>query len=598
MNRLLSYYQKELSFLKQHGQAFANRFPKIARRLGMIDGESEDPHVERIIESFAFLTSRIHQRLDDDMPEVTEALLTTLAPQFLRAMPSTCIVAIEPDRQSSGITNKNIIPSGISLFSRHLNDTVCQFQTVYPVTLLPLSVSDAHLRFDEDDLNWHLNLHFQVWSGAEVSGGSLRLFLHGPNNAVNILYTLLCSQTNHLSLHHNGASLSLTPAAISPVGFQEQDCLITQDPRVAPIHVLLQDYFFFPNKFHFLDIELPASFNASANSTFRLEVVFNRTHINQHLEKIAQIIDAQFFRLHCTPAINLFPLRAEPITLGENSAEYPVIPDIRRQQQIDVWAINHVFIQRKQDKDIVMQPIQPLFGIDHSRIEGDSGIYWQSFQRETMTRSGAQRNLFIAFANRNQQPTQPKADIITISLTCTNHTLPNQIKNGHPEGDFDSDLPFAGLKISALNRPTRPIIAPAKSALGWRLISQLSLNHMLLSGSKGVHVLRETLMLYNVHDLPAITRLINMILHLDVQPITARLQASDPRTLARGVALTLTFSHEALNEPEYYLLCCFLDRFLGLYAPVNSFTRVTTLIEHEEHTRRTWPIRAGKLSWI
>jgi type VI secretion system protein ImpG len=62
--------------------------------------------------------------------------------------------------------------------------------------------------------------------------------------------------------------------------------------------------------------------------------------------------------------------------------------------------------------------------------------------------------------------------------------------------------------------------------------------------------------------------------------------------------MTLTFSHEALNEPEYYLMCCFLDHFLGLYAPVNSFTRVTTLVEHEEYTRRTWPVRAGKLSWI
>ena len=74
--------------------------------------------------------------------------------------------------------------------------------------------------------------------------------------------------------------------------------------------------------------------------------------------------------------------------------------------------------------------------------------------------------------------------------------------------------------------------------------------------------------------------------------------ASDPQTMARGIALTLTFAHDALNEPEYFLLCCFLDHFLGLYAPVNSFTRVTTLIENEEHTRRIWPVRAGKLSWI
>ena len=598
MNRLLSYYQKELVFLKQHGKAFASRFPKIARRLGMLEGESEDPHVERIIESFALLTSRIHQRLDDDMPEFTEALLTTIAPQFLRVMPSTCIVAIEPHRLNSGLTDKNTIAAGSSLFTRNINDGVCQFQTVYPVVLLPLSVSEACLRFDEEDLKWHLNLSFQVWSGAAVAGGAVRLFLHGPGNAVNIIYTLLCSEIHKLSVYQGDASCPLKSTAISPVGFTQEEGLLEQDPRVAPIHAQLQDYFFFPQKFYFLDIRLPESFHAAANSVFSLRVVFNRTHLGHHLEKLAKIIDASFFRLNCTPAINLFVQRAEPIVLTENTAEYQVVPDIRRQQQIDVWAINHVFIQDREDKDRAMVPVQPLFGIDHSRIEGDAGIYWQSFQRETVGEGGAERNLFIAFANRNSQPDTPKGDLVTLNLTCTNHAIPCGMKNGHPDGDFDSDLPLAGLKITALNRPTRPMPPPDKSAVRWRLISQLSLNHMLLSGSQGVQVLRETLMLYNFHDAPAITRMINMILHLDVQPVTTRLVSNDPQTLARGIALTITFTHEALNEPEYFLLCCFLDHFLGLYAPVNSFTRVTTVIENEEHTRRIWPVRAGKLSWI
>lgn len=598
MNKLLSYYQKELTFLKQHGKAFASRFPKIARRLGMIEGESEDPHVERIIESFALLTSRIHQRLDDDMPELTEALLTTIAPQFLRAMPATCIVSIEPNRQTSGITQKNTIAAGASLFSQHIKDAVCQFQTVYPVVLLPLSVDQARLHFNEDDLNWHLHLSFQVWSGATVAGESLRLFLHGPSNAVNILYTLLCSEINQLSVHQGEAFYPLKNSTISPAGFKSEEGLIAQDPRVAPIHALLQDYFFFPQKFYFLDIRLPDTFHAAANSIFSFEVVFNRTHLNHSMEKMAKIIDTSFFRLNCTPAINLFAQRAEPITLTENTAEYPVIPDLRRQQQMSVWAINHVFIQGNEDLERTILPVQPLFGIDHSRIEGDTGIYWQSFQRETVTAAGAENNVFIAFANRNSQAIVPKFDRVTLSLTCTNKAIPSQMKNGHPDGDFDSDLPLAGLKIRALNRPTRPILPPDKSAVRWRLISQLSLNHMLLSGSQGVQVLRETLMLYNFHDLPSVTRIINLILHLDVQPITTRLVSNDPQTLARGIAITVTFTHEALNEPEYFLLCCFLDHFLALYAPVNSFTRVTTLIENETHTRRNWPVRAGKLSWI
>lgn len=598
MDRLLTYYQKELAFLKHHGKIFSRRFPKISRRLGLIDGESEDPHVERIIESFAFLTSRIHQRLDDDMPDLTEALLSMIAPQFLRVMPSTCIVSIDPHPETSGITDKNTISAGVPLFTRHIKDVICQFQTVYPVILLPLSVDKVNLFFNKQDLYWHLSISFRVWSGATVAGESLRLFLHGPNNAVHIIYTLLCSEINQLKIHLGDAIYSLKHSAISSVGFNHEEGLLAQDPRIAPIHSLLQDYFFFPQKYFFLDISLPYNFKASSNSIFSIEIVFNRTHLNDHLEKLTSIIDNSFFRLNCTPAINLFSQRAEPILLNEGTAEYPVIPNIRREKQIDIWAINNVFLHKIDDAEKTILPIQPLFGIDHSRIEGNAGIYWQSLQRETMDVAGTEYKVFIAFANRSNEPVISNSDMVTLNLTCTNQSIPCEMKNGHPDGDFDSDLPLADLKITALSRPTRPVLPPDKSSRRWRLISQLALNHMLLSGSQGVQVLRDTLMLYNFEERPSVNRIINMIHDLNVQPITTRLIANDPQTLARGLALTITFTNDALHEPEYFLLCCFLDHFLGLYAPVNSFTRLTTMIENEEQTRRIWPVRAGKLSWI
>lgn len=114
MNKLLSYYQKELSFLKR-GE-FSRKFPKIARRLGYHHGLSQDPHIERLTESFAFLSSKIHQRLDEDLPEVMEALLQNLAPQFLYKYPSSCIISIEPSHNASGMTGICNVPSGTPVF--------------------------------------------------------------------------------------------------------------------------------------------------------------------------------------------------------------------------------------------------------------------------------------------------------------------------------------------------------------------------------------------------------------------------------------------------------------------------------------------------
>lgn len=599
MNRLLSYYQKELNFLKQHGLVFASRFPKIARRLGMVEGESEDPHVSRLVESFALLTSRIHQRLDDDIPQVIDALLSTLAPQFLRPLPSACIVMISPDPQKSGITGKNVLEAETTLFTRQNMPLSCQFQTVYPVTLLPLSIDTTALRFDSDKLSWQLQLGFRVWPGAMLADDNIRLYLHGPGNAVNILYTLLCSEVESLTLRQGDVNIPLNNHALSPVGFGAGEALLTRDPRIAPIHILLLDYFWFPQKFSFIDIHLPDGFSAVGNSAFELHAVFKRNHLTERLEYLAPLVDENFFRLHCAPAVNLFSQRAEAITLTDAMEEHPIVPDTRHQKHIDVWAIDQVFVQRKIDNRIDHFPVLPLLESRRTvNSEEDSGLYWQLFRREIPGVREVEHKSFIAFSERPNRPSPGGPEIITLNILCTNHGLAHQMQYGHPDGDFDLDAPVAGLRIIALTHPTRQVNPTDKSALRWRFLSQLSLNYQLLDGEQGAQRLKDTLALYTIDESQHKSRMLSLIQDLTCQPVTTRLINNDPHSLARGIDLTVTFAREALREPEYYLLCCLLDRLLALYAPVNSFTRLTTCIEHEVQTRRVWPIRAGKLSWL
>ena len=70
----LPYYEQELSHLRFLGQEFAAQYPKIASRL-LIEGDNcEDPHTERLIEAFSFLSARVHKKLDDEFPEIVEFL--------------------------------------------------------------------------------------------------------------------------------------------------------------------------------------------------------------------------------------------------------------------------------------------------------------------------------------------------------------------------------------------------------------------------------------------------------------------------------------------------------------------------------------------
>ena len=52
-DELLTYYERELTYLRQMGADFAEKYPKVASRLLLEPTRCEDPHVERLIEAAA-----------------------------------------------------------------------------------------------------------------------------------------------------------------------------------------------------------------------------------------------------------------------------------------------------------------------------------------------------------------------------------------------------------------------------------------------------------------------------------------------------------------------------------------------------------------
>src|SRR2546430_4249034 len=101
-DELLSYYNRELAYLRRLGGEFAEAHPKIAGRLRMTADAVEDPHVSRLLEGVAFLNARIRQKLDDDFPELTDAILGQLYPHYLAPVPSMTIVQFRAARGLPG----------------------------------------------------------------------------------------------------------------------------------------------------------------------------------------------------------------------------------------------------------------------------------------------------------------------------------------------------------------------------------------------------------------------------------------------------------------------------------------------------------------
>src|SRR6266850_6404900 len=134
-DELLPYYERELTFIRQMAGEFAEKYPNPAGRLLLKPGTCEDPHVERLIEAFALLSGRVHHKLDDEFPEITEALLDVLYPHYLRPVPPQAIAQFQLDPGQSAVASATKVPPGAAIHSRPDDGQVCSFRTCYPVAL-------------------------------------------------------------------------------------------------------------------------------------------------------------------------------------------------------------------------------------------------------------------------------------------------------------------------------------------------------------------------------------------------------------------------------------------------------------------------------
>src|SRR6516225_10983393 len=132
---LLLYYERELDYIRKMAVQFAERHPKVASRLVLEPTKCEDPHVERLLEAFAFLAARVHLKLEDEFPEITEALLSVVYPQLVRPIPSMSVVEFQLDPEKGKLTSSLKIDRLTPLHSKAINGIPCTLRTCYDTTL-------------------------------------------------------------------------------------------------------------------------------------------------------------------------------------------------------------------------------------------------------------------------------------------------------------------------------------------------------------------------------------------------------------------------------------------------------------------------------
>ncbi len=596
-DELLPYYERELTFFRQMGAEFASRYPKIAGRLQLEKDRCEDPHVERMIEGFALLAARIHQRLDTDFPEISEALLGVLYPHYLAPIPSMAVVQLDIDPEQGKLTTGHRIDRGATLFSKPVNGYPCRFRTCYEVDLWPLAVSAADLEAPARlkvpvSAGQVLRLELRRLGGGSLSEltdfSALRFHLSGEGPLVAALYELLFNNVRSVLARSLGDSTTpfttLPPDCLAPVGFAPEESLLPFPDRSLEAYRLLLEYFTLQEKFHFFDLTRLEDVPRPAGSD-RLEVVI----VLEQPVRLAQPVGAENFRLGCTPVVNLFPQRAEPIRLDHTRTEYRVVPDARRQGSLEVYSVESMTASSA----TMTEPVryEPFYSIQHSSARDEGRTYWHAQRRPSERRNDPGTEVSLTLVDVGFQPVATSGETLLVDTWCTNRDLPAKLPFGGEGGEFQLEGAAPLKRIRCLTKPTEPLRPPLHSKLLWRLISHLSLNYLSLAD--GPDAFREILRLYDFTDSAAVQQRIDGIVGIESRRVVARPRSMPWDGFCRGVEVAITFDEEKYVGTGLFLFASVLERFLALYASVNSFVQVVAKTTQREEPLRQWPPRVG-----
>ena len=622
-----SNYDRELRYFRRMAAEFATHNKAESKLLGLDIDKCTDTHVERMIQAFALLATRVRTKIDDDFPELTDAMFSVLYPHYLSPLPSMGIIQCDTPPSATSLEKGLAIETGSQLHAQEVDGVVCKYRTVYPVTAWPIQLVEASLRtpafprawkaLDNFDAKSILQLKFRMLGGMRFQDlhlNSLRLFLWGDGIITSSLYELLlnhiCHEREQTRLEgisfRNPADSMAQPvarlekhAALTPVGFGPDEGILPYTEQSYVGYRLLTEFFAYREKFLFLDLhgwKQAKEAGALAGKEVEVLLYLNRT-LPGNLE---QDINEKTFRLGATPIINLFEVVPDAIELTRQRYDYPIrLP------------AGHEIVQIK---DVLYtDPIagetryyHPFYSFRHGDREHHRA-YWYARRRSSLAENDRGTHVDMHFCDLHFNPAAPTDPKVTLRTLCCNRDIPTKLRQ------YSDQLTLQPQRFSADVKCLRPVTETLRPYSGvterrtgnptyWRLLSHLNLNHLSLAGRNnlGRQALCEYLALYDFGDsasgatVSLNQEVINGILSIKSDRLVELLRPTEmDGGFARGLKVTLELDEDKFVGIGSYLFASIMDHFLGLYTSVNSFTKLEHRTRQSGAVIKSWPVRNG-----
>ncbi|QDU41238.1 hypothetical protein Mal4_56030 [Maioricimonas rarisocia] len=589
----------ELARVQELLNEFAQAHPKIASRLRHGSDGGSDPQVRRLVQSFAFLSARTQQRLQDEFPQILQPLIHLASTPYLKSVPSLTTVEFAVSPEQPPELEGTCVERGTLLDSELIDGVPCRFRTAKETVLWPVELTDARL----------LHPPFPNLAGQSSSAGCalrlslrtltasitfdqlpdldcLRLFLDAETDAALTLYETLLSSTLGVAIRLEGERPRwLSPDVLQPVGFDPDDRLF--DHRAAlDCERILFEFFCFVEKFLYVEIHgLREALSQSTETTAEIDIYLGVTS-----DALPRRLSPDMIRLNCCPAVNLFPMTTEATEAPDRASQITLAADSSNPGAYQLHEVRRLLIRNEDDEQFELPRLHALE--QNVESEGAPG-YWEPVIDDATVIGSRRDRIAIRFVDARGATVRLPECLVFADAICSNSDLPQQLDHG--ETGVVLQPQFAAIfECRCVSQPTPARHSPLGSA-GWDQISELVPDVLALAdGASGAPALRAILGAY-LHDQESLGKaLIDTIHRLSFRRVTGIVHQS---MVCHGLELSITFRRTPQTPSGHYLFSLVLKHFLARFASQNAFLRLRATFEDGKEIGE-WPISSGARSVI
>ena len=451
-HRLLNAYIGELEALRVHGGELAESFPDVAARLDIGPRRSRDPHVERVVESAAFLAARLRLQLEDQSAELPMGLLSILAPTLQEPVPAMAIADLHGGSEAQHIAR------GTRFDLRFGQLPLVCLSTTMAVTAAPYSIRIGRLDA-RDNIPDGISLRL---SGKPPP--TLDLFIgNNPLNAALLLDALAEDLVAIEVVPPDGGDATLLPAgSLRILGFRPGEAALPVRPASHQAHRLVTEFIAFPEKFSFVSLTgAPFEHGTEIRFRFSQPLAFDRK------------LPPDLIAVNRVPLINLWPTAGTPFNIDGRQLEYPIRVDAQRYRVVECHSVEDMRLYGTgSSRGIRLDPLHATGDIR------DTAIRWGV--RRTVSPAGGE--VMVYFKGLDYRKLGRQGHLAAPRLLASNGDLPRRARAGESLHPVDG---LGGWHARLATVPTayRPALVDADAMRTLIGYMQSSLHSLASTGS-------------------------------------------------------------------------------------------------------------------